>query len=42
MTHIASEPLFGALIILSIGGAVAAALILGGLLIRDWKRGQLW
>ena len=42
MTLIASSTFFGALIVVAIAGAALGAAVLGVLLVRDWKNGDLW
>lgn len=42
MTLLASSTLFGALVVAAIAGAALGAVVLGVLLVRDWKHGKLW
>lgn len=42
MTALASPALLGVLVGVAIAGAAVAAVVLLGLIIRDWRRGSLW
>jgi hypothetical protein len=42
MTFLASPALFGALIFAAMTGVAAAVVILAVLIVRDWRRQELW
>ncbi len=42
MTWIASQTLFGALVLAAIAGAAIGALVLLILIVRDWRQRKLW
>jgi len=42
MTLLASSTLFGVLVVTAIAGAALGAVVLGVLLVRDWKNEKLW
>ena len=42
MTMLASSTFFTVLVVVSFIGAGLGALILGVLLVRDWRNGDLW
>lgn len=42
MSWLAPPGIFAGLVALAVGAAALAALVLVGLIVRDWRRGSLW